>query len=74
MGKMQIMGHEGDIKLEWDPDNKKEVELAEKTFKQNLDKGFLAYRVYDSGRKGESLEKFDKFAEKILFLTPLAGG
>lgn len=74
MGQMSIMGKEGDLKVEWNPDNKKEVEAAEKTFKEYTGKGFKAFRMYDEGRKGEQLDKFDKFAEKVLFVTPMAGG
>lgn len=74
MGKMQIMDVTGDIKVEWNPDNKKEVEAAEKSFNEYVDKGFKAYRIYDDGKKGESITKFDKFAEKILFVVPVAGG
>lgn len=74
MGIMETMGIEGDVKLTWDPDKPKEVEAAEETFKANVKKGMSAYRMYDGGKKGQPLEKFDKTAEKILFLTPLAGG
>jgi hypothetical protein len=74
MGIMEIMGKEGDVKLEWDPDKSTEVEVAKKTFKENLAKGFKAFRMYDGGKKGEQISEFDKFAERLLFVVPLAGG
>ncbi len=74
MGKMQIMDVTGDIKVEWNPDNEKEVGVAEKSFNEYIKKGFKAYRIYDDGKKGEPIEKFDKFAERILFVVPIAGG
>jgi hypothetical protein len=74
MGKLQIMGKEGDVKVEWNPDNKTEVEIAEKQFNDLKKKGFSAFRMYDGGKKGRALDSFDKFAEKILFVPPMAGG
>lgn len=74
MGTLNIMGKEGDVKLEWDPDNEQEVEVAERAFKENIKKDFKAFRMYGNGKKGESLTKFDKTAEKILFVPPIVGG
>lgn len=74
MGTMSILGRKGDVKVEWNPDNKKEVEVAESAFKENKKRGFSAFRVYDDWRKGEQLRAFDAKAEKIIFVPPLAGG
>ena len=74
MNEMSILGKDGDIKVEWNPDSKKEVEIAEKAFNDNTNKGFRAFRMYDGGKPGEAMKKFDKFAEKVVFLPPLAGG
>lgn len=72
--QMSILNELGDVKIEWDPDNAKEVEVAEKAFKENTKKGFKAFRMYDDGKKGEPIDKFDPYAEKILFVPPMAGG
>lgn len=72
--QMSVIGKEGDTKLEWDPDNSKEVEAAKKSFEENKKKGFKAFRMYDDGKKGEQLDKFDPYAEKILFVPPIVGG
>jgi len=74
MGTLSIMGEQGDVKVEWNPDNKKEVEVARKAFDENTKRGFKAFRMYDDGKKGEQLDKFDKYAEKILFIVPVMGG
>jgi hypothetical protein len=74
MGQLRIMDRSGDIKLEWDGDKKAEVTVAEKAFNDNVGKGFLAYRVYDGGKKGEQLKKFDATAEKIIMVPPVTGG
>lgn len=74
MNQMSIMGKEGDVKVEWDPDVKDEVDIAKKAFDDNIKKGFKAFRQYDDGKKGEQLDKFDPTAEKILFVAPIKGG
>jgi hypothetical protein len=74
MGTMAIMGKEGDVKIEWDPDNAIEVKIAKEAFEKNISKGFKAFRMYDGGKKGEQVKEFDKWAERLLFIVPLAGG
>ena len=75
MGTLSIMDVEkGDIRLEWNPENKEEVSQAEKAYKAAVDKGFIAARMYYNGKKGEQLTKFDKFAERILLIPPIVGG
>ena len=71
---LSAMGIAGDTKVEWNPDNEDEVKVAERTFSDLTKRGFKAFRVYDDGKKGQELEEFDKFAEKILLIPPMAGG
>ena len=71
---MSAMGSAGDTKVEWDPDNKEEVKVAERTFKDLTKKGFTGFRVYDDGKKGQQLTEFDPQAERILLIPPMAGG
>jgi hypothetical protein len=74
-GVMEIMDvTAGDIKVEWNPDQKDEVDAAKKQFKELQGKGFKAFRIYDGGKKGEELDSFDKYAERILFVPPIVGG
>jgi len=42
--------------------------------KENVKEGFKAFRVYDDGKKGERLDEFDPYAEKVLFVPLLKGG
>ncbi len=74
MGTLSIMGTEGDVKVEWNPESADEVEMAEKAFKENTKKGYKAFRMWDDGQQGSEIEKFDKFAEKILFVPAMRGG
>jgi len=74
MGRMNIMGDKGDIRVEWDPDVEEEVKAAEKQFNELTKKKWMAFRMYDDGKKGERLEEFDKTAERILLVPPMVGG
>jgi hypothetical protein len=65
---------EGDIKTIWDRNNSDEVEAARAQFKKMTDKGFLAYTVKKSGRKGDQIHEFDPDAEKIILTPPVRGG
>lgn len=74
MGTLNIVGKEGDVKIEWNPDNKDEVKQAERSFDELVKKGYKAFEVCEEGNKGEQLDKFDKEAERILLVPPLKGG
>lgn len=72
--RMTVLDRTGDTKVEWNPDNKDEVSAAEKQFKDLTKKGYIAFRLYDDGKKGEVLSSFDKFAEKMVLIPPVVGG
>lgn len=75
MSVLEIMDVKtGDVKVEWNPDNVDEASSAEKQFKELTKKGFKAFRIYDSGKKGQELTTFDKHAERILLVPPVVGG
>ena len=75
MGTLSIMDvKEGDIRVEWNPESDEEVEVAKKSYKDAIKKGYKAFRMFDSGKKGEQLDHFDATAEKILMVPPIMGG
>jgi hypothetical protein len=74
MGKLRIMGAEGDRSIGWDEDNPDEVRDASKTFEEMIKKGYRAYRMTKDRSKGKSMENFDPSAENILFVPPMTGG
>lgn len=74
MASMAVMDGRGDTKIEWDPDKPKEVQAAEKTFKELTSKGYRAYRQYDDGKRGAALTTFDKYAEKVILVPDIGGG
>lgn len=74
MGRLSILDpKQGDIKLIWDSENKDEVELVKKQFKEAKKKGFSPFAV-KNGQKGKRIEEFDPEAEKIIMVPPVAGG
>ena len=75
---MQIQGRKGDEPIEWDVAVKEEVRTAEEKFGELLLGGHLAFSVNPEGDprglEGELIRTFDKHAERILMVPPLAGG
>lgn len=74
MGTLYVMGKAGDTRIAWDKARNEEVTVAERTFNDFIGKGYRAFRVSRAGQKGEAISRFDKNAEEILFITPIAGG
>lgn len=63
-GELAVMGREGDTKIIWDTDNEDEVESAERSFDDLIDKHFVAFAVGARGKKGEQIKEFDPDAGK----------
>lgn len=57
MGEMRIMGKQGDVKVQWDPNNSESVEKAEKEFDALREAGFEAY-TDGLGTKKRRVKKF----------------
>lgn len=75
MGVMAVMDpKEGDVRVIWDPDRPEEVESARAQFQTLRGKGYAAYRVTATGRKGEVIREFDPDAEKIILAPAMVGG
>ena len=74
MSELRIIDNTGDTKLIWNKENEDEVENAERTFDDLKAKGFGAYAVKESGKKGSIIYSFDPDAEKIIMAPPLRGG
>ncbi len=81
MGELRIIGNsptviagevvEGETRLTWNKVNVKEVDRAEKMFKECTEKGWLA--IGEIGGKKMQIFSFNPDLEKIV-LTPLALG
>jgi hypothetical protein len=73
--EMRIMDPEsGDLKMEWDSTDAKQVAAAEEAFKKALKDNMLFYRMNKGGTKGERLYVFDPYAERIVGMPMVAGG
>lgn len=81
MGEMRIIGRsstvmvgdiiEGDIKITWSKDNSEEIALAEKIFKEYIDKGWFA--IGEALGKKTQIFKFNPEFDRII-LAPLNMG
>lgn len=65
---------EGDVKLQWDPNDSDEVAAAELTFNKLKKKGYAFFKMNFGGKKGEKITKFDKTIESILGIPQTVGG
>lgn len=74
MGEMRTLAAQGDIKSIWDPKNDEECEAAEEQFDTLIEKGYNAFKVGRTGKKGVKIDEFDRDAGKIILVPPLAGG
>ena len=72
--RLEVMGKEGDIKITWDPDKKKEVKAAKETFEKLVAEDYKAFVMCEEGNKGDQLDKFDPEAERIMMVAPVVGG
>ena len=74
MGKLRVMGQGGDATLEWDPTVEDErLEVAVKRFHELVTvKDFMAFTR--SAGKSERVKVFDRGAEQIVIVPPMAGG
>lgn len=68
------MNRTGDSRIEWDPNNPDEVEIAKRAFDALKKKGYLTYRTRRDGSAGEVIRTFDPTAEKILATPQIVGG
>ena len=74
MGEIRIMNESGDTKVQWNPTNEDEIEVAEEMFDKLKSKGHLSYEVKKDGSKGKLLKKFKPSAGMIIMVPPVVGG
>jgi hypothetical protein len=72
---MAVINHEGDTRVEWDPDVEHEVEAARRMWRSLVSgKGYSAFSVRSDGSAGERVREFDPEHEKLILVPPLQGG
>lgn len=72
---MAIMGEKGDTKITWDPLRPEEVHAARLQFEYlTKEKRYTAFRMTESGERGELIRQFDKEAARIVLAPQMQGG
>ena len=70
MGRLAIMDHTGDFRLEWGPKEDAAtaavLEEAKTKFDEARKKGYVAYATFDRGRRSEILKRFDPEADTVM--------
>jgi hypothetical protein len=74
MSTMHVLDHTGDVRIEWDPNNPDEVEMARKQFQAATNKKMLVYKTRADGSQAEQLREFDPRAERIIATRQTVGG
>ena len=76
MGELRVLDKEhGDLKITWDPSNKRDIETAKKTFEDLIGKGFMAWDVGPNCKKGDNeIKEFDPNLGRIIITTPVKKG
>jgi hypothetical protein len=64
----------GDTKIMWDPDNKDQVDSAQRTFDDLTRKNYWAYKTDKEGNRSERVMTFDKKAERLILMPRPVGG
>lgn len=74
MGTLSTLDHTGDTRIQWDPENPRQVEEARAKFREMQKKGYAAFAVDKKNGKGQSLAEFDPMEERVIFIPPMVGG
>jgi hypothetical protein len=75
MGKMHILGRQGDNQVIWDPQNALQTEAVRAAFNGKIADGFTAFRVGPGGlNDAEQLAEFDPHAQRIVLVPQIVGG
>ncbi|MBA7658393.1 hypothetical protein ES703_66344 [subsurface metagenome] len=74
-GMISVLNEGGDSRIEWDPENDKEIEAAEEMFNKTIEiDGMKAYELGKDGEQGKEIKKFNPNAAKIIMVPRIAGG
>ena len=74
MGEIRILDETGDTKVLWNSDNDDEIDAARETFNRLTKKGYAAFEVSATGKKGKKVDTFDPNAERLIMAPMMAGG
>jgi len=74
MAELRIIDDTGDSNVEWDINDLKSVEKAQKRFEKCLKDGYSAFSINKDGSQGKKLKDFDAKYEKVILFPPTQKG
>jgi len=74
MGELRVLGPSGDQKVQWDPKNEDQTDIAKLTFDKLKAKNYVAYSVNKDGSKKKVISKFSPKAGMLIMVPGIAGG
>jgi hypothetical protein len=70
MGELRVLDKEhGDLKITWDPSNKRDIETAKKTFEDLIGKGFSEKEVYSNGPTKTIALNYANYSGEVVLLN-----
>lgn len=69
-----IPNEEGDLRIEWDPQDQSQVALAGEAFQGARSRGMTGYKVEQGGQRGELITQFEAEAQRIVMAPQMVGG
>jgi len=74
MGELCYIDSSGDQKVQWDPKNDDQTDIARMTFDKLKAKGYQAYSVKKDGSKNKVISKFSPKAGMLIMVPAIGGG
>ena len=74
MGRLRILGKDGDREMPWTPADSRQLTAVRCEFETLLRAGYQAYSLDDTGRTGEHLRQFNPEAAEIILAPRFRGG
>jgi hypothetical protein len=73
---MSILNSDGDLKVQWSPDDSESVKVAQEAWKQYAEMGYRAFAMAPAGteEKGEQLDEFDPNVASVIMVPMMQGG
>lgn len=73
-GELRTINRKGDLRIEWDSENKEEINAAREAFDKKIKAGWSAFREKTKGEKGEKIKEFNPESERVILIPPVSGG
>ena len=74
MGELRYLDGSGDQKVQWDPKNNDQIDIARMTFDKLKAKHYVAYSVNKDGSKNKVISKFSPKAGMLIMVPGIGGG